>query len=160
MGEPAMPVRRFASVLMPVALGALCGCAKINDYAAWPLTSSIDAVAIVNTQLLQGDVRLVPDRTGRVTLSAVQGPITSCVGVLRFTGTTAGAIDLRCNDGSAVDMQFAMLSEVRGYAYGLTSSGPVSLTFGLPNTEARAYLKVPSDRKLVEAGEDKKLELQ
>ena len=79
---------------------------------------------------------------------------------MRFTGTTSGAIDLRCNDGSAVDMQFALLSEARGYAYGQTASGPLSLTFGLSNQEALAYLKVPADRKLVEAGKDKKLELQ
>ncbi|MBC7917202.1 MAG: hypothetical protein H7Y28_05270 [Rhodoferax sp.] len=147
-------------VLVLTALAILSGCAKINDYASWPLTSSIDAVAIVNAQLLQGEVKLVPDRTGRVTLSASQGAITSCVGSLRFTGTTAGAIDLRCNDGSVADMQFALLSEAKGYAYGQTASGPVSLTFGLPNAEARAYLKVPANRKLVEAGKDKKLELQ
>ena len=155
-----MRMHPLHSALMLTTLSVLSGCAKMNEYASWPLTSSIAAVAIVNAQLLQGEVRLVPDRTGRVTLSAAQGAVTSCVGSLRFTGTTAGAIDLRCNDGSAVDMQFAMLSEVRGYAYGQSASGPVSLTFGLSNAEAQAYLKVPAKRKLVEAGKDKKLELQ
>ncbi len=155
-----MRMHPLPSALMLTTLSVLSGCARINDYASWPLTSSMDAVAIVNDQVLQGVVKLVPDRTGRVTLSAEQGPITSCGGSLRFTGTTAGAMDLRCNDGSAVDLQFAMLSEVRGYAYGQTASGPVSLTFGLSNAEARAYLKVPANRKLVEAGKDKKLELQ
>jgi hypothetical protein len=148
------------SVLILTTLVILSGCARINDYASWPMSSSIDAIAIVNNQLLQGDVKLVPDRTGRATLSAAQGPITSCVGALRFTGTTTGAIDLRCNDGSTVDLQFAMLSEARGYAYGQTASGPVSLTFGLSNAQAQAYLKLPPNRKLVETGKDKKLELQ
>ena len=155
-----MRMHPLPSVLILMSLAALSGCAKINDYASWPLTSSIDAIAIVDSQLMQGEVKLVPDRTGRVTLSAAQGAITSCVGSLRFTGTTAGAIDLRCNDGSVLDMQFALLSEARGYAYGQMASGPVSLTFGLSNAEARAYLKVPANRKLVEGGKDKKLELQ
>lgn len=155
-----MPIRRIASVLFPAAMLVLGGCAKINDYASWPLTSSIDALAIVNSQLLQGQVQLQPERTGRVTLSAAQGPVTSCTGSLRFTSTSSGAIDLRCNDGSMVDMQFALLSEARGYAYGQTATGPVSLTFGLSTAQAQAYLKLPPNRKLVESGKDKTLELQ
>lgn len=155
-----MRMHPLPSVVIVTALVILTGCARINDYASWPLTSSMDALAIVNGQLLQGEVKLLTDRTGKVTLAAAKGPVTSCVGGLRFTGTTAGAIDLRCNDGSVVDMQFALLSEARGYAYGQTASGPVSLTFGLSNAQAQAYLKLPPNRKLVEVGKEKTLELQ
>ena len=158
--ETTMPMRRIAHVLMPVALVAVTGCARINDYAAWPMTSSIDALAIVDAQLLQGQVKLLPDRTGRVVLSATQGAAIQCTGGLRFTSTNGGAIDLRCSDGAVVDLQFASLSEIRGYGYGQTASGPVSLTFGLPVAQAQAYLKLPPNRKLVEAGKDKSPELQ
>lgn len=153
-------MRGIACVLIPLTLTALAGCAKINEYASWPMTSSIDAMVIVNAQLLQGQVQLLPDRTGRVTFSAAQGSVTSCTGPLRFTSTNAGAIDLRCNDGAVVDMQFALLSETRGYAYGQTAGGPASLTFGLLNAQALSYLKVPPNRKLVESGKDKALELR
>jgi hypothetical protein len=155
-----MPMRRIVCVVVLGALFALTGCAKINDYASWPMTSTIDAMAIVNAQLLQGKVQLQPDRTGRVALTAAQGPVTSCTGPMRFTSTNAGAIDLRCNDGAVVDLQFALLSEAKGYAYGQTASGPVSLTFGLSTTQAQAYLKVPINRKLVETVKDKALELR
>jgi hypothetical protein len=155
-----MRLHSLPNVLISTTLATISGCAKINDYASWPLATSVDAFAIVNTQLLQGKVQLLTDRTGRVTLSAAKGPVTNCVGSLRFTGTTVGAIDLRCNDGADAALQFALLSETRGYAYGHTTAGPTSLTFGLPSAQAQAYLKVPPNRKLVEVGKDKTLELQ
>lgn len=155
-----MSTRRFAQLLLLSILALLAGCAMVND-RAWRLFSSpTDALAVVNGQLLRGKVKLVPDRTGTLTLEANDGAITNCFGGLRFTATQAGSMDLRCNDGSSAELQFTLLSEARGYAYGQTAQGPVSLTFGLSDADARAYLKLPEGKKLVEVGKDKTLALQ
>jgi hypothetical protein len=151
---------RVATALVVVALTALAGCAKVNDRAWRLFATGGDAYAVVSDQVLQGDVQLVPDRTGTVTLKSLKGPITSCFGSLRFTASTAGAIDLRCNDGQALELQFALLSESRGYAFGQGATGPASLTFGLSASEAKAYLKVSANKKLVEVGKDGALAVQ
>ena len=46
-----MPMRPLPSVLTLTTVVILSGCARMNDYASWPLTSSMDAVAIVNPDL-------------------------------------------------------------------------------------------------------------
>jgi hypothetical protein len=136
------------------------GCAIVNDKAMRLFSSKVSAVAIVNAQLLQGDLVFTPDRTGTLSLAGANGPIANCSGQVRYTGTTSGAIDLRCNDGSAAELQFSLLSETRGYAYGQTATHVASLAFGLPAAQAQSYLKVPSDKRLVVRGADGALELQ
>jgi hypothetical protein len=140
----------------------LCGCAKVNDKTLGWFSTNVDAYAIVSGQLLTGNVALIPDRTGRLTFSADSGPVTTCAGSMRHTASNAGMIDLRCNDGTLAQLQFTLITETRGYAYGKTANGPVSLTFGLPATDARAFLTVPEGKKLLESakGGDLKLEPQ
>ena len=155
-----MSIRRLATCSGLAVIMLMTGCAMVNDRAWRLFQSPTDALAIVNGQLLRGKVKLVPDRTGTLTLEAKSGAITNCFGGLRFTSTQAGSMDLRCNDGSSTELQFSLISEARGYAYGQSAQGQVSLTFGLSDNDARAYLKVPEGKKLVEAGKDKVLELQ
>lgn len=155
-----MKAHRFTSVCLVLLLSLLAGCAMVNDRAWRLFSSSSDALAIVNGQLLRGTVKLVPDRTGTVSLSGDKGSIQSCFGALHFTATQAGSIDLRCNDGSDVALRFVLLSDSRGYAYGQTTQGPASLSFGLSNDQAISYLKLSEPHKLVEVGKDKTLELQ
>ena len=138
----------------------LCGCAKVNDKTLGWFSSSADAYVIVNGQVLSGTLVLIPDRTGRLSVSSESGPITSCSGGMRHTATHAGAIDLRCNDGSDATLEFTLITETRGYAYGKTAQGQVSLTFGIPPEEARAFLTVPEGKKLVESKLSGALELQ
>lgn len=162
-----MHVHRVARRLMPgIALGLLIvlgGCATVNDKALRLFSSKANVFAIVNGQLLQGDMVLLPDRTGNLTLAADKGAINACSGQVRYESTTGGSIHLRCNDGAAAQLRYSLLSETRGYAYGPTSlgaaTGAASLTFGLTATQALAYLTVPADKKLtVNAAED--LDLQ
>ena len=137
----------------------LAGCAMVNDKALRLVSSKVPALAVVNAQLLRGDMVLLPDRTGTLSLTGEQGPIFTCSGLVRYEASTSGVVDLRCNDGSASLMRYSLLSETRGYGYGTTATGAASLAFGLAAGDAQAYLSVPSNKKLVDKG-DGALELQ
>jgi hypothetical protein len=147
------------SVAFALLLG-VGGCAKVNDKTLGWFSTGVDAYVIVSGQLLTGDVVLIPDRTGRLTFSAKSGPVTTCAGSMRYTASNAGMIDLRCNNGAMAPLQFTLITETRGYAYGKANDGPVSLTFGLAATEARAFLTVPEGKKLVEAAKGGELTLE
>jgi len=138
----------------------LSGCAKVNDKTLGWFSTNVDAFAIVNGELLTGNVALIPDRTGRLTFSAESGTVTACAGSMRHTASNAGMVDLRCNNGAVAQLQFTLITETRGYAYGKTADGPVSLTFGLPATDARAFLTVPEGKKLVESAKGGELTLE
>jgi hypothetical protein len=124
----------------------LVGCAQINDTALSLFSSSVSAVAIVDGQRLQGDMKIFPNHTATITLRAVDsggvlaGPLSNCMGWLRYTAATTGAVDLRCNGGVMAEINTTMLGETRGYGYGKTSSGAVSLAFGLTELESQAHL--------------------
>lgn len=137
-------------------LGSLAGCAQLNDTGLALLSSNLPAVAIVDGQLLQGEIQLFPDHTGTVSLRG-QG---SCMGRLRYTATSTGAVDLRCSGGVVGDLKMTLLGDTRGYGYGPTASGTASLVFGMTAQESVAHLIVPADRRLVERAGTAYLELQ
>lgn len=137
-------------------LGSLAGCAQLNDTGLALLSSNLPAVAIVDGQLLQGEIQLFPDHTGTVSLRG-QG---SCMGRLRYTATSTGAVDLRCSGGVVCDLKMTLLGDTRGYGYGPTASGTASLVFGMTAQESVAHLIVPADRRLVERAGTAYLELQ
>ncbi|MES2951636.1 MAG: hypothetical protein V4858_24160 [Pseudomonadota bacterium] len=168
----------FALVVTAV-LGGLAACADINDTGLAALATRVQAYAVVNEQLVQGEMTLYPDHTGTVTLRADTPPssgaatdassptkplaqpiLNSCVGRFRYTATTYGVIDLRCNEGSSADVRMALIGETRGYGYGQTATGPASLTFGMNPVEARAHLTVPPGKLLLERTEASGLELK
>lgn len=178
-------MKRLHAVHCTLAVGAasaalLSGCADLNDTALAAVATRVPAHAIVNEQLVQGEMTLYPDHTGTVTLRGeVQPPagaeganavaaapvpgrtiLSSCVGRLRYTATTMGSIDLRCNDGSVADLRMALIGDTRGYGYGQTATGLVSLTFGMTPVEARAHLTVPPNKQLLDRTEGSGLELR
>lgn len=175
----------YARTLIPLAVSALLtACADINDTGMAMLATRVQAYAIVNEQLVQGEMTLYTDRSGTVTLRAGeplqhQAPVSefetpspqvkptterpilnSCLGRFRYTATTYGVIDLRCNEGSTVELRMALIGESRGYGYGQTATGQASLTFGMAPTEARAHLTTPHGRQLVEANGASGLEMR
>ena len=159
-------------------LAGLTGCADLNDTGLMALATRVQAYALVDEQLLHGEMVLFPDHTGTVALRAdpvvVGAPaetaiaprpagtalLTSCMGRLRYTATRLGSIDLHCNDGVAADLRMALIGETRGYGYGQTASGLASLTFGMHPVEARAHLTVPPGKQLVDRTESTGLELR
>lgn len=164
----------FASVLV----GLLTACADLNDTGMAVLSTKVQAYAIVDEQLVQGEMQLYPDHTGTITLRADNEPdggalqirvppradgkpvLTSCMGRMRYTSTTAGTVDLRCNDGAMADMRLALIGDTRGYGYGTTATGQASVVFGMSPVEARAHLTVPPNRQLVVRTESTGLELK
>lgn len=150
-------------------LALLAGCADLNDTGLAALATRVQAYAVVDEQLVQGEMALFPDHTGTVSLRAEPAaavkpsgkpPLTSCVGRLRYTATTSGTVDLRCNDGAVADLRMALIGDTRGYGYGQTATGLASLTFGMSPVEARAHLTVPPNKQLVERTESSGLELK
>lgn len=144
------------------ALGValLSGCARVNDAGMRLVSSTVDAYLIVNGQYLSGDVRLVPDRTGRVSFSSEAGAIRSCGGGLRYTASNGGEIDLRCSDGTQLALQITMLSETRGYGYASSAQGPASLVYGLSEQDAQGFLTVPAGMLLARNAKSGALALQ
>ncbi len=129
-----------------VGLG-LPGCAMVNETGTKLFATTVNALAVVNGQPMQGGVQLLPDRTGSVSLRAsgaavnATAPLTQCAGRLHFTGTTSGEMDLRCNDDTMATLVFSMVSDATGYAYSRSGAVPASLTFGMNANEAKAYLR-------------------
>lgn len=144
-------------------LAGLAGCADLNDTGLMALSTRVQAYAVVDEQLVQGEMVLFPDHTGTVALRADPAGkplLTSCVGRLRYTATTLGSIDLRCNDGAVADLRMALIGDTRGYGYGQTATGLASLTFGMTPVEARAHLTVPPGKQLVDRTDPSGLELR
>ena len=161
-----MKLQSIASALTIGLLASMVGCAQINDAGLAIFSSTLPTVAIVDAQLLQGEMQLFPDHTGTVTLRSRGVPdsgaaaLTSCMGRLRYTSTTSGAIDLRCNGGVVADLKITLLGDTRGYGYGPTATGTASLTFGLSASETRAHLLVPANRQLVDHADSSYVELK
>lgn len=177
--------RTLSTLAVSASLLALVtACADINDTGLAMLATRVQAYAVVNEQLVQGEMTLYTDRTGTVTLRVdvakpaadnpfdfmntakaperpVERPIlNSCLGRFRYTATAYGVIDLRCNEGSTVELRMALIGETRGYGYGQTATGQASLTFGMAPTEARAHLTTPHGKQLVEASGGSGLEMK
>ena len=157
-----MRMRWWALTLCVLVACALPGCAQISQASRLVFSTRVPAIGFLNGQLLQGEVLLSPDRTGVVTLASSSAALSSiasaqsgvaivnCVGALRYTQTVSGGIDLRCSDGVQQELLFSMLTETRGYAYGQTAAIPMSLVYGMPAHEAQAYLRLPTDKKMVQ----------
>ena len=166
-----------------VVLALLSACADINDTGLAAMATRVQAYAVVNEQLVQGEMTLYPNHTGTVALrfgdsaqqqaplsefqtaSPIKPPVerpilNSCLGRFRYTSTSYGAIDLRCNDGSSADLRMALIGETRGYGYGQTATGLASLTFGMAPTEARAHLTTPPGKQLQESSTSSGLEMK
>ena len=131
----------YGRVLAISLVLGLSACADFNNLMVQLGSSRPAAILQVHGQRLDGTVTLSPDRTGTLSAAASQGEPGTCMGQLRFTSTTQGEVDLRCNDGTAAALQFSMLTAVKGYAYGASNKGPVALTFGMLDEEARAYFR-------------------
>jgi hypothetical protein len=143
------PIYRFVLCMVGAGIVCLAGCAKLSDIGWGVLTSKVDAFAIVNQQLLVGSVYLVPDRTGRVVLGPHPESGQVCAGGMHYTGMNSGIVDLHCGEGSDGQLEFNLVSDARGYAYGMVGSDRVSLVFGMPAHDAPAYLRAPVGRKFV-----------
>lgn len=152
-----MNARMLPGIGAMLVVFGLGGCALVNEASSLALSTAVPAQAVVNEQLVRGELVLSPDRTGLATLRADPPPpsgdaaakadgspiLTSCVGRLRYTATMAGVVDLRCNDGVIAELRVTLVGDTRGYGYGEGNTGLASMVFGMTPREARAYLPLP-----------------
>lgn len=166
-----MKKRLFALVVLGGCVCILAACARVAEGTLLVFSTRVAAIAVVDGQLLQGEVVLLTDRTGTATLKSTANTprpapgmgkpaVTQCVGQLRYTSTVAGVFDLRCDAAVQAELRFTMLSETRGYAYSQAATPAVSLTYGLAPEQAKAYLKLPPNKQLVARPGSPDLELR
>ncbi|MDF3823271.1 hypothetical protein P3G55_25530, partial [Leptospira sp. 96542] len=120
-------------------------CAWMHSKAMRAVATPSLALAVIGDRLLTGKAVLYTDRSATIELSNETDPALDCMGTMNYTNSTGGVLDLRCNDGSQIRLPYTALSQTAGHA----SGGGVSLTYGLPPTNARAWLTPPQGRRLV-----------
>lgn len=137
---PGPKLMRICRVLATLGMAAWLTACALVEHVGWRLvTTPRPAMMQTGGQRLEGVVNLRPDRTGDMSLSGT-GSIASCAGSLRFTSVTGGSVDMRCSDGAMFAMQFVMVNEAKGYAFGLHGEATAALTFGMDANQAQAYL--------------------
>lgn len=139
------------SALLLLGLAALVGCARLADTAQNLLVSSTPAVAMVGTQLVQGQLQVYNDNTGFMVLESDPQlePVLRCSGRLPAAGFFGREIDLRCSNGVQTRVTLSLRTDLRGFAYGGEGEQAVALAFGLEPGEVAALLKLPAQTRLL-----------
>ncbi|MDH5708032.1 MAG: hypothetical protein OEY75_02890 [Hylemonella sp.] len=137
-------MKPLAAVLLLIA-----GCAQVQNAGMQIASSSASAVVLINERLLHGKVVFFTNRTGNLKVSAGLQDEFQCAGPLRYTATETGVLQLHCNDGTEVTMNFTALGETRGFGQGPLARGVASWTYGMAPEQAAAYLKPPAGKRLV-----------
>lgn len=130
---------------------ACAGWAGVAD--AGPLSSTGPVIAIVDGELLVGEVTAHLAGWGTIALRSPSNPGLTCVGEFSATEALGDAGQLRCSNGAAAAFQFQRLSLRRGHGTG-TGGSALSFTYGLTAGESAPYLKLPYGRALSGDGSD------
>lgn len=150
LSQATRPGARRLLLITALAAGSLLsGCAWMHSKAMRAVATPSLALAVIGDRLLTGKAVLYTDRSATIELSNETDPALDCMGTMNYTNSTGGVLDLRCNDGSQIRLPYTALSETTGRA----SGGGVTVTYGLPPENARAWLAPPAGRRLVVAKE-------
>ena len=159
-GKNALNARVIAWVIGCGTGLVLSGCARI-DQATLRLTSThVDALVVVDSQVLSGQATLYPDRNGLLQAESTgrDGKVLSCSGQLRYTSSKAGSLRLSCNNGTQAEMPYIALDYTRGYGRVRDPDRVVSFTFGMEADEAQGWLLAPAGKRVVAHGDTIALE--
>lgn len=144
--QPTRPRTQRLLLITVFATGSLLsGCAWMHSKAMRAVATPSLALAVIGDRLLTGKAVLYTDRSATIELSNETDPALDCMGTMNYTNSTGGVLDLRCNDGSQIRLPYTALSGTSGRA----SGGGVTVTYGLPPENARAWLAPPAGRRLV-----------
>jgi hypothetical protein len=138
-------LRRRSQASALVLCIALAGWAGVAD--ARPLSATAPVIAILNGELLVGEVTAHLAGWGTIALRSPSKLGLSCTGEFSATEALGDAGQLRCSDGKTATFQFQRLSLRRGYGAG-TSGNALSFTYGLTAEESAPYLKLPAGKEL------------
>ncbi len=127
-------------------------------FAGWPgiadaglLSSTGPVIAILEGELLVGEVTAHLAGWGTIALRSPSNPGLTCVGEFSATEALGDVGQLRCSNGAAATFQFQRLSLRRGHGAG-TSGSELSFTYGLTAEESASYLKLPYGKALLDDG--------
>lgn len=138
--------RRGALLGLLVLAGGLAGCASVTKKMTGWFSSNVDVIGVVEGRILRGQATFPSEREATLQLQSSDTPILACAGVLRYTASRSGVIDLSCNDGRSVLLVFQPVSPLSGAGRGGAGKAEFALTYGLPPERAAAYLAVPLER--------------
>ena|SRR5688572_13961920 len=124
---------------------------------AGPLSSTGPVIAILDGELLVGEVTAHLAGWGTIALRAPADPALTCVGEFSATEALGDAGQLRCSDGASATFEFQRLSLRRGHGAGRSNRGALSFTYGLSAEESAPYLKLPPGKALSEEGSNLQL---
>jgi uncharacterized protein DUF3562 len=129
-------------------------------FAGWPgiadaglLTSSGPVIAILDGELLVGEVTAHLAGWGTIAVRSPSNPALTCVGEFSATEALGDVGQLRCSNGASAAFEFRRLSLRRGHGAGTTGSA-LSFTYGLTAEESALYLKLPVGKELALEGND------
>ncbi len=106
---------------------------------------SADVVGKVGDKVYRGLATGYMDRSGTIEMTSADG--SRCAGQFRYTGAKYGIGLFQCNDGHWAEIQFNAIGSASGYGYGKDDSGrAVRFAYGLPEEEAKIYLKTPNEQ--------------
>lgn len=128
---------------------AFAGWAGVAD--AGPLSSTGPVIAVLDGQVLVGEVTAHLAGWGTIALRSPSNPGLTCVGEFSATEALGDAGQLKCSDGASATFQFQRLSLRRGHGAG-TSGSALTFTYGLTAEESAPYLKLPYGKALTGDG--------
>lgn len=140
-----------SGVVLCLALAGWTGAAD-----AGPFSSSAPVIAILDGELLVGEVTAHLAGWGTIALRSPSSAGRTCAGEYSATEALGDAGQLRCSDGAAATFLFQRLSLRRGHGAG-TSGSALSFTYGLTAEESASYLKLPAGKELRGDGNDAEL---
>jgi len=138
--------RRGTLLALLVLAGGLAGCASVTKKMTGWFSSNVDAIGVIDGRILRGQATFSSEREATLQLQSSDAPILACAGVLRYTASSSGVIDLSCNDGRSALLVFQPLSPLSGAGRGGAGKAEITLTYGLPPEKAAAYLAVPLEQ--------------
>lgn len=129
-------------------------------FAGWPgiadaglLSSTGPVIAILDGELLVGEVTAHLAGWGTIALRSRSNPALTCVGEFSATEALGDVGQLTCSNGASAAFEFRRLSLRRGHGAGTTGSA-LSFTYGLTAEESAPYLKLPAGKTLGLDGND------
>lgn len=138
-----------STLVAAVASAALfSGCANQSGARMGLFSATAPVLAILADDLFTGTAVGYADRTGTIDITSSVTPDLRCIGSFRYTGSSTGVAQVKCNDGAEAVLNFNSLSMLSGYGIGKSTRGPASFTYGLTPEEASQYLSLPKGKKI------------
>lgn len=126
----------------------LQGCTNPSGASMGLFSATAPVLAVLADDLFTGTAVGYADRTGTIDIKSTVTPDLRCVGSFRYTGSSTGVAQVKCNDGAEASLNFNSLSLLSGYGVGKSTRGPASFTYGLTPEEASQYLGLPKGKKI------------